>query len=55
MDDFLGERRFNDQAKSVYNIGFIHDLPTLGASFGATYRKQGDAYSRVISEEVVTS
>ncbi len=28
--DFLGERRFNDQAKSVYNIGFIHDLPSLG-------------------------
>ena len=53
VDDFLGERRFNDQAKSVYNIGFIHDLPTLGASFGATYRKQGDAYARVLGEEVL--
>jgi len=50
--DFLGERRFNDQAKSVYNIGFIHDLPLWGVSFGATYRKQGDAFSRVLSEEV---
>lgn len=53
VDDFLGERRFNDQAKSVYNIGFIHDLPTLGASFGATYRKQGDAYTRLLGEEVL--
>ena len=53
IEDFLGERRFNDQAKSVYNIGFIHDLPILGASFGATYRKQGDAFSRVLAEEVM--
>jgi outer membrane receptor protein involved in Fe transport len=53
VDDFLGERRFNDQAKSVYNIGFIHDIPAWGASFGATYRKQGDAYTRVLGEEVV--
>jgi outer membrane receptor protein involved in Fe transport len=50
--DFLGERRFNEQAKSVYNFGFIHDLPGLGASFGATYRKQGSAFSRVLAEEV---
>nr|WP_298124655.1 TonB-dependent receptor [uncultured Pseudoxanthomonas sp.] len=53
VDDFLGERRFNDQAKSVYNIGFIHDIPTWGASFGATYRKQGDAYARVLGEEAI--
>lgn len=53
VDDFLGERRFNDQAKSVYNIGFIHDIPAWGASFGATYRKQGDAYTRVLGEEAV--
>ena len=52
VDDFLGERRFNDQAKSVYNIGFIHDIPSLAASFGATFRSQGDAYSRVLAEEV---
>jgi TonB-dependent receptor len=53
VDDFLGERRFNDQAKSVYNIGFIHDIPAWGASFGATYRKQGDAYTRLLGEEVL--
>lgn len=52
VTDFLGERRFNEQAKSVYNVGFIHDLPALGASFGATYRKQGSAFSRVLAEEV---
>ncbi len=53
IDDFMGERRFNDQAKSVYNIGFIQDLPTLAASFGATYRKQGDARSRIVGEEAL--
>lgn len=54
VTDFMGERRFNDQARSVYNIGFIQDLPSLAASFGASYRKQGDAYSRVLAEEVTT-
>lgn len=52
VTDFIGERRFNDQAKSVYNIGFIQDLPNVAASFGATYRKQGDAYNRILAEEV---
>ncbi len=55
VDDFAGERRFNNQAKYVYNLGFIHDLPDSGWSFGASYRKQGDAYSRVLAEEVRTS
>ncbi len=53
VDDFLGERRFNDQAKYVYNLGFIQDLPWWGASFGATYRKQGDAHSRLLGEEAI--
>jgi hypothetical protein len=51
VDDFMGERRFNDQARYVYNIGFIQDLPAWGMSFGASYRKQGDANSRVLGEE----
>ena len=55
VEDFLGERRFNNQAENVYNVGFIQDLPTLAASFGASYRKQGDAYSRVLAEEVLTT
>ena len=49
----MGNRRFNDQAKSVYNVGFIQDLPSLAASFGMTYRRQGDAYSRLLGEEAI--
>ena len=52
VDDFIGERRFNDQARSTFNVGFIQNLPTLDASFGMSYRKQGDAYTRLLGEEV---
>jgi outer membrane receptor protein involved in Fe transport len=55
VEDFLGDRRFNSQSDYVFNVGFTHDIPTWGAAFGATYRKQGDAESRIIGEEVVTS
>lgn len=51
--DFMGTRRFNGQAKSVYNVGFIQDLPSIAASFGMTFRKQGDAYERLLGEEVL--
>lgn len=54
VSDEFGKRRFNSQAESVFNVGFIQDLPTWGAAFGATYRKQGEAYSRVVGEEVTT-
>lgn len=54
VEDALGKRRFNDQARSVLNVGFIHDLPTLNASFGLSYRKQGGAYGRILAEEVET-
>ncbi|MGV3577837.1 TonB-dependent receptor plug domain-containing protein [Brevundimonas sp.] len=54
IDDFIGERRFNSQSDYVLNVGFTHDIPTWQAAFGATYRKQGEAYSRVIAEEVYT-
>ncbi len=53
VEDFMGTRPFNDQAKSVYNIGFIQDLPDIGASFGLTYRKQGDARARLLGEEAI--
>lgn len=53
--DELGKRRFNNQSKYVYNFGFIQDFPSFGAAFGATYRKQGTAYGRVIAEEVTTT
>lgn len=55
VEDALGERRFNDQSDYVVNFGFTHDIPTWGAAFGATYRKQGDALGRVWAEEVTTS
>lgn len=55
VDDEFGGRRFNSQSDYVYNIGFIHDLTAWDASFGVTYRKQGDAESRVVGEEVITA
>jgi len=55
VGDEFGKRRFNSQAESVFNVGFIQDLPSWAASFGVTYRKQGQAYSRVVGEEVVTT
>ena len=51
VEDSFGKRKFNDQSDYVYNVGFIQDLPTLRASFGATYRNQGDAYGRFVGEE----
>ncbi|HEX5755927.1 MAG TPA: TonB-dependent receptor, partial [Arenimonas sp.] len=54
VDDAIGERRFNDQARYVYNLGFIHSFDEAGVSFGASYRKQGAAESRVLAEEVRT-
>lgn len=55
ITDFRGERRFNDQSKYVYNFGFIQNLPRFAAAFGATYRKQGPAFGRVIAEEITTT
>ncbi|CAN7299159.1 TonB-dependent receptor [Phenylobacterium sp. LjRoot225] len=55
VDDAFGSRRFNDQSKYVMNVGFIQDFPDYGAAFGATYRKQGKAFGRIIGEEVTTT
>jgi outer membrane receptor protein involved in Fe transport len=55
VKDEFGSRRFNSQSDTIFNVGFIQDIPSWGASFGATYRKQGDAFSRVVGEEVKTS
>lgn len=54
VEDELGERRFNSQAESIFNVGFIQDLPRWNSSFGVTYRDQGPAFSRVVAEEVRT-
>ena len=55
VDDEFGSRKFNSQSDYVLNVGFIQDLPRYGVAFGATYRKQGEAYSRVVGEEVTTT
>ncbi len=55
VTDFAGKRRFNGQSNIVYNFGFIQNIPSFGAAFGATYRKQGPAYDRLVAEEVRTS
>lgn len=54
ITDEFGERRFNDQSRFVYNFGAIQNLPDYGVAFGATYRKQGEAFGRVVGEEVFT-
>lgn len=54
VKDALGTRRFNDQARTVLNVGFIQDVPSLDANFGVSYRRQGRAYSRLLAEEVET-
>lgn len=55
IEDGFGTRKFNDQSDYVFNVGFIQDLVALDASFGLTYRKQGEAFGRIIGEEVRTS
>ncbi len=54
IDEF-GKRRFNGQSEYVYNFGVIQDIPSVGAAFGATYRKQGGAFDRTVGEEVFTT
>jgi outer membrane receptor protein involved in Fe transport len=49
------DRRFNNQAHSVFNIGFIQQFPTWGMAFGASYRKQGEAFASVAGETVKTT
>ncbi len=55
ISDIFGNRRFNGQSKFVYNAGFIQDIPSAGVAFGATYRKQGSAFDRIVSEEITTT
>lgn len=55
ITDFAGKRRFNGQSDYVYNVGFVQDIPSWGVAFGATHRKQGAAFDRVIGEEIRTT
>jgi outer membrane receptor protein involved in Fe transport len=54
ISDVFGKRQFNDQSDTVFNVGFIQELPTPEVAFGVTYRKQGSAFSRLVGEEVTT-
>ena len=40
---------------SATTASVVRKRPAIEAAFGATYRKQGRAFDRVIGEEVVTS
>lgn len=53
--DFSGNRRFNGQSKYVYNVGIIQDITSAGVALGATYRKQGGAFDRIVGEEITTT
>jgi outer membrane receptor protein involved in Fe transport len=52
--DQFGTRRFNNQSNTIYNVGFIQELPTPAVAFGVSFRKQGSAFSRIVGEEVTT-
>ena len=55
IEDVFGTRQFNSQSDYVANVGFIHEIPSWGASFGVTWRKQGAALGRIVGEEVETT
>ena len=55
IQDVFGTRKFNDQSDDVFNAGFIQQLPSVAASFGASYRKQGEAFGRTVGREIVTT
>ena len=42
---------FDGQPKYVYNFGVTQDFPTLGASAGFSFRKQGESISTFLGEE----
>lgn len=52
-DPFTGEkRRFNNQPRHVYNLGFIQTLPRLDASFGATVSGRSKALESNYDETI---
>lgn len=55
ITDVFGDRRFNGQSDYVYNFGFIQDIKSFGVAFGASYRKQGGAFDRLVGEEIFTT
>lgn len=45
----------DDQPSFVYNVGLTQDIPGWGASFGASYQKQGAAYQHNSVDEMQTT
>ena len=51
-DPTTGQRvNFNGQPRYIYNFGLTQDFPSIGASVGFSYRKQGRAVSTFFGEE----
>lgn len=52
-DPFTGaKRRFNNQPRHVYNIGFIQNLRSAGVSFGASLSGRSRAFESQLDETV---
>jgi outer membrane receptor for ferrienterochelin and colicins len=52
-DPFTGEeRRFNNQPHHVYNVGFIHNVRSLGVSFGSTISGRSAAIESNFDETI---
>jgi outer membrane receptor protein involved in Fe transport len=53
MDPWTGvERQFRNQPQNVWNVGFIQNLPTWGASFGASLYGRDEGYESGLDELV---
>jgi outer membrane receptor for ferrienterochelin and colicins len=56
IDFFTGKkRRFNDQPEYVYNLGLVHNIDSLGVSYGFNYQKRGDSIAESADTTEVTS
>lgn len=52
-DPFTGrDRRFTNQPSHVYNVGFVHTVPTWNASFGASLYDRDEGYETGLDEDV---
>ncbi|MFC3078131.1 TonB-dependent receptor plug domain-containing protein [Phenylobacterium terrae] len=51
-DPFTGQDRpFTNQPSHVYNVGFVHTVPTWNASFGASLYDRDTGYAYALDEE----
>ncbi len=48
-----GKRRFNLQSDFIFNLGWIHALPSLNASYGLNFLSQGNAEEIFLTERVL--